>query len=130
MPDIFVSSDTVDMTTYAQEAFSRGLIARYALGYSDKNRRKLSHIKTNEEMVSYLDSTPLLNEFVEYAEKKGLKPNHSHIKKSKDILCRSLYSNIIYQMLGMQEHVKFINQDNPTVLKAVEILENGKSFPL
>ena len=32
-------------------------------------------------------------------------------------------------MQGMLEHVKFINQDDPTVLKAVEILEKGESFP-
>lgn len=129
MPDVFVSSDTVALTPYAQDAFSRGLIARYALSYSEKNRRQLSHIKTCEEMVSYLESTTLLDDFVQYAEKKGLKPNHSHINKSRDILLRSLYSNIIYQMQGMLEHVKFINQDDPTVLKAVEILEKGESFP-
>lgn len=129
MPDIFVSSDTIDMTPYAQAAFSRGLLARFALNYGDKNRRLLSGYSTHEAMTAYLDRQPVLDEFISFAEKKGLKPDWKQIAKSKDILQRSLYSNIIYQMQGMLEHVKYINLEDPTVLKAVEILENGESFP-
>ena len=129
MPDIFVSSDTVDMTSYAQAAFSRGLISRFALGYGDRNRRTLSRFKTHEEMTAHLDAHPVLDEFIKYAEKKGLAPDRRQIARSKEILQRSLYSNIIYQMQGMLEHVKYINLEDPTVLKAVEILEKGESFP-
>ena len=129
MPDIFVSSDTTDQTSYSKEAFTRGLISRFALHYSDRNRPVLSKYKTYEEMVRYLDTQPLLEEFVDYATKKGLKRRNNLIAKSKEILIHSLYSHIIYQMQGMLEHVKYINQDDPTVLKAVEVLEKGQAFP-
>lgn len=129
MPDIFVSSDTINMTDYAQAAFSRGLIARYALGYADKNRQTLSHFKTNEEMTAHLDTRPMLDDFVQYAEKRGLKPHRNPIAKSQEVLKRSLYSNIIYQIQGMLEHVKYINKEDPTVLKAIEVLEKEESFP-
>ena len=129
MPDIFVSSDTIDHTSYSQEAFTRGLISRFALQYSNKNRPTLSKYKTYEEMVSYLDTQPLLDNFVEYASKKGLKRRNNLIAKSKRVLTRSLYSHIIYQMQGMLEHVKYVNLDDPTVLKAVEVLEKGEAFP-
>ena len=29
----------------------------------------------------------------------------------------------------MREHVKFVNREDSTVLKAVDILEQGKAFP-
>lgn len=129
MPDIFVSSDTTDMTSYSQEAFARGLISRYALQYSERNRHTLSQYKSYEEMVQYLETQPILDNFVEYATQKGLKRRNNLIAKSKEILTRSLYSNIIYQMQGMLEHVKYINLEDPTVLKAVEVLEKGEAFP-
>ena len=129
MPDIFVSSDTTNHTSYSQEAFTRGLISRFALQYSEKNRPTLSQYKSYEEMVRYLDTQPILDNFVEYATKKGLKRRNNLIAKSKDVLTRSLYSHIIYQMQGMLEHVKYVNQDDPTVQKAVEILEKGEAFP-
>ena len=129
MPDIFISSDTTDMTSYSQEAFARGLISRYALQYSNLNRQSLMKYNGHEELTSYLKTQPILEEFVEFATKKGLKRRNNLIAKSKEILTRSLYSNIIYQIQGMNEHVKFINLEDPTVLKAIEVLENGQSFP-
>jgi carboxyl-terminal processing protease len=129
MPDIFVSSDTVDMTPYSQEAFSRGLITRFALSYSDRNRRTLSQFKTHEAMTAHLNKQGIVEEFISYAEQKGLKPNTKDIAKSRKIMQRALNSNIIYQMIGMLEHVKYINLEDPTVLKAVEVLENGEAYP-
>ena len=41
----------------------------------------------------------------------------------------SLYGNIIYNMLGMEAYVEYLNESDKTVLKAVEILEKGESFP-
>jgi carboxyl-terminal processing protease len=40
-----------------------------------------------------------------------------------------LYGNVIYNVLGMEEYVKFLNLTDPTVLKAVEILDKGESRP-
>ena len=129
MPDIFVASDTVDHTSYSQEAFSRGLISRFSLKYSEQNRPTLSQYKGYEELTRYLDTQPILESFVEYAAKKGLKKRNNLIAKSRDIITRSIYSNIIYQMQGMLEHVKYINLQDPTVLKAIEVLEKGEAFP-
>ena len=129
MPDIFVSSDTTDLTSYSQEAFTRGLVSRFALQYSNNNRHRMAHYKAYQELVNHLDTQPILENFVQYAEKKGLKRRNNLIAKSKDVLTHSLYSHIIYQMQGMLEHVKYINLDDPTVLKAVEVLEKGEAFP-
>jgi carboxyl-terminal processing protease len=80
-------------------------------------------------MLEYLQTQPLLDEFVEFAEKKGLKRRYNHIMRSRRLIERSIYANVIYDILGMLEHVKYINTFDPTVLKAVEVLEEGKAFP-
>lgn len=129
MPDIFISSDTVDMTKYTQEAFSRGLIARYAMKYCDANRPVLSKFKTHEALTAHLNAKPVLEDFVSFADGKGLKPNAQQIAKSRKIIRRALYSNIIYQMAGMLEHVKYVNLDDPAVLKAIEVLDKGEAYP-
>ena len=127
MPDIFVSSDTADMTSYAQDALSRGLISRFALKYSDTNRQTLAKYKTYETLTKYLASQPVVEEFVTFAKDRGLKPRYNLIKKSRKIISRALYSNITYQVLGMLEHVKYINESDSTVLKAIEVLEKGEA---
>ena len=49
--------------------------------------------------------------------------------KSKELFDRNLYGNIIYNMLNMEEYVKFLNKTDKNVLKALEVLEAGESFP-
>ena len=49
--------------------------------------------------------------------------------KSKKLFEESLYGNIIYNMLGMEAYITYSNQTDTTVQKALEVLENGESFP-
>lgn len=130
MPDIFVSSDTTDVTTYLNELFLRGLISQFTLKYSNNNRHNLSGYNSYETLTAHLETLQLFDTFVKFAAEKGVTANDEELEKSRELLKRSLYSNITYQLLGMCEHVKFINQSDPTVLKAIEVLENGEAFPL
>lgn len=129
MPDIFVPQDTTGMTSYFRMAANRGLIIRYTFEYTDQNRSTLQKNDTTEKMEEYLKKQNLLNNFAAWAEKKGLKRRNNLMAKSRKLFEMSLYGNIIYNMLGMEAYVEFLNETDKTVLKAVEILEKGESFP-
>ena len=129
MPDIFVASDTTDVTQYCNEVFSRGLVSQFALKFSNNNRHNLTDYRSHETLTTHLEKMGLFNNFVKFATDKGVKANKEEIQKSEKILKRSLYSNVIYQLLGMREHVRFINLEDATVLKAIEVLERGETFP-
>ena len=129
MPDIFVPQDTTGMTSYFRMAANRGLIIRYTFDYTDQNRSTLQKYDTPEKMEAYLKGQNLLNKFAAWAEKKGLKRRNNLMMKSRRLFDMSLYGNIIYNMLGMEAYVEYLNESDKTVLKAVEILEKGESFP-
>lgn len=129
MPDIFVPQDTTGMTSYFRMAANRGLIIRYTFDYTDQNRSTLQKYDTPEKMEAYLKGQNLLNKFAAWAEKKGLKRRNNLMMKSRRLFEMSLYGNIIYNMLGMEAYVECLNESDKTVLKAVEILEKGESFP-
>ena len=129
MPDIFVSSDTTEMTGYAQDILSNGIIAQFALKYSNANRHKLSHLKSYQALVAELEKRDIFGELVKFAKSRGVEADKAQIAASRELLERAINSNMIYQLQGMLEHVKYVNLDDPTVLKAVEVLENGKAFP-
>lgn len=129
MPDIFVPQDTTGMTSYFRMAANRGLIIRYTFEYTDQNRSTLQQYDTPEKMEEYLKKQNLLNKFAAWAEKKGLKRRNNLMAKSRRLFEMSLYGNIIYNMLGMEAYVEYLNETDKTVLKAVEILEKGESFP-
>lgn len=129
MPDIFVPQDTTGMTSYFRMAANRGLIIRYTFEYTDQNRSTLQQYDTPEKMEAYLKKQNLLNAFASWAEKKGLKRRNNLMAKSRRLFEMSLYGNIIYNMLGMEAYVEYLNETDKTVLKAVDILEKGESFP-
>ncbi len=129
MPDIFVPQDTTRMTSYYRMAANRGLIIRYTFDYTDQNRNKLMEYKTADELLKYIKKENLLVKFSNWASKKGLKKRNNMLITSKELFEMSIYGNIIYNMLGMEEYIKYLNKTDKTVLKAVEILEAGKSIP-
>ena len=129
MPDIFVPQDTTGITSYFSMAINRGLTLQFAFQYTDQNRPTLQKFQTADDMLKYLKKQNILEKFARFAESKGLKRRNILMYKSQELFERNLYGNIIYNMLNMEDYLKFLNQTDPTVLKAMEILEAEKSFP-
>lgn len=129
MPDIFVPQDTTGMTSYFRMAINRGLTIQFAFQYTDRNRAKLQKYDNADDLLKYLKTQNILENFARFAESKGLKRRNILMYKSKELFDRNLYGNIIYNMLNMEEYLKYLNQSDKTVQKALEILEAGKSFP-
>ncbi len=129
MPDIFVPQDTAGMTSYFRMAANKGLLIRYTFDYTDHNRQKLQEYDSAEKLEAYLKTQNLLYQFATWAEKKGLKRRNNLMMKSRELFELSLYGNIIYNMLGMEAYIEFLNETDKTVLKALEVLEKEESFP-
>ena len=129
MPDIFVPQDTTGVTSYFSMAINRGLTIQFAFQYTDQNRQKLQKYDNADDLLKYLKTQNILENFARFAESKGLKRRNILMYKSKELFDRNLYGNIIYNMLNMEEYLKFLNQSDKTVLKALEVLEAEKSFP-
>ena len=129
MPDIFVPQDTTGMTSYFRMAVNRGLTIQFSFQYTDRNRQKLQKYTNAEDLLKYLKTQNILEKFAQFAESKGLKRRNILMYQSKELFDRNLYGNIIYNMLNMEEYLKYLNQSDKTVLKALEILEKEESFP-
>lgn len=129
MPDIFVPQDTTGITSYFSMAVNRGLTLQFAFQYTDQNRQTLQKYTTADDLLQYLKKQNILEKFARFAESKGLKRRNILMYKSQKLFERNLYGNIIYNMLDMEDYLKYLNRLDPTVLKAIEVLEDGKSFP-
>ena len=129
MPDIFVPQDTSDYTSYYKTAAMRGLIQQFSFDYTDKNRPLLKEYTTLTELEHHLKRQALLEKFSRYADERGLKRRNNMIYKSRALFEEAIYGNIIYNILGMEEYVKYLNNTDPAVLRAVNVLEMGESVP-
>lgn len=129
MPDVFVPRDTTGVTSYLMEVSNKGLLIQFSFQYTDRNRAKLNEFTNETELQKYLEKQNIVEKFVRFAAQKGVKRRNLLISKSRKLLERNLYGNIIYNMQGKEAYIRYINQDDATVLKALEILERGEAFP-
>lgn len=129
MPDIFVPQDTTGVTSYLSTVINRGLTIQFTFQYTDNNRKKLSQYETEEDLLNYLRHQGLVEQFVRFADSKGVKRRNILIQKSYKLLEKNIYGNIIYNMLGLEAYLQYFNRTDATVNKGIEILENGEAFP-
>ena len=128
-PDIFVPEDTSAVTSYYREAVFTGLIHQFAFAYADENRAKLTSLRTADRMEQFLRKENLLEKFAQFGEKHQLRRRNLMLQKSRRLFERSIYGNIINYVGDMKDYLMFVGKDDPVVLKAQEILEQGLSFP-
>lgn len=129
MPDVFVPEDTTGMTSYLRTVLLQGLTIQFTFQYTDNNRQKLSQYETEEDLLAYLKKQNIVEQFIQFAQKKGVKRRNILIQKSYKLLESNLYGNIIYNMLGLEAHLKYFNATDATVNKGMEILQKGEAFP-
>ncbi|MBQ8701988.1 MAG: S41 family peptidase [Prevotella sp.] len=128
-PDIFVPEDTLAMTSYYKQAAMSGLILQFAFKYTDDNRQKLNTFEAMNELEAYLLKQNLVDKFATYADKNGLQRRNLMIQKSHKLLERYVNSRIIYNIMNEEDWLKYLNQDDRVIDKALEVMRKGEAFP-
>ena len=125
MPDIFVPIDTVGVTDYYAEVMNKNILYRYTLDYVDKHRSKVNKLTTIAELTAFLDSDPsLVDDFVRYAEREGVRATRKEIEASRELLLAELRA-YIGRNTPLEDAGFYVNIypiDN-TLLSAVKELE-------
>ena len=124
MPDVFVAQDTTGYSNYYSNVVRKSLINKFSFKYVDSNRKEFSSLKTYSDIEKYLDSKNIMGQFYEFAAKNGVKRDRTLSGAALDQMRNALYGNIIYDALDMQDYISFINLTDPTVIKAIQILND------
>lgn len=130
IPDIFIPQDTTGYTSYLRQLNMNGLFSKFAFEFTDKNRETLKDFSDENELISYLDKHHIINDFINYADENGVKRRNILINKSYELIKRFLYASVIYDRFDMEEYIRYVNQTDKTVEKAIEVIEKYDSNPL
>ena len=125
MPDFFVPVDTTGNSEYFTKVFRKGLIYSFAYSYADNHRDELSTLKNAEEFDNYLDKKDALNDFVKYAESKGIAKDSNGLKVSGTIINTQLKAYIARNIMGEEGFYPIIKKIDKTLLRAIEISQQN-----
>lgn len=129
-PDIFVPDDSTGVTSYYKAAAFSGLIAQFCFEVVDQNREVLNSLPTLEDKVEWMDRQNMLESFARYGQKHSLPRRNLMMQKSQKLFRRSIYSGIIYNSSDMNDYLKFLNQDDPAILRSIQVIIDGITIPL
>jgi carboxyl-terminal processing protease len=127
MPDIFVPLDTTENSDYFFDLIRVGAINDWALTYSDSQRDALlKQYPTVESFIAgFMVSDAELKVIFDLGEKEEVKYNEEGFKTSEHALrvrCKALVARNIY---NNQAFFKVINDLNPSLKKAIDVIEDG-----
>ena len=128
-PDIFVPEDTTGLTTYYKQAAYTGLIAQYAFEITDRHRAELQKLDDNSQLEQWMNRKNLIDGFATWASAHGLQRRNLMLRQSQRLFRRAIYGGIIYNTREMEDYLIYLNQEDPTVIKALDIIHQGKTYP-
>ena len=124
--DIFIPRDTSGVTSYFSSIVNSGVLYMYALEYSDRHKAQFAAYENYEELWAYLKTQPLVNDFANYAMRKGIKKRPALIAVSRQLIETQLQAYIIRNFFKDAGFYPVFQQDDVTLKKAVEVLTDGK----
>lgn len=128
MPDIFVPSDTTDITGYYLKVANQGLLRDFAYDFADLNRERLSETADTQDLLTQLpDDYVLLRSFVNYAQQKGVAPRWYYINTSAPLIVNQIKALIARDIHGLSSYYEVVNRRDPVIAEALRQLSQGNA---
>ncbi|MGL5681436.1 MAG: S41 family peptidase [Marinifilaceae bacterium] len=128
IPDVFVPIDTGVNYSYLNQLVGQNVVGEYLINYIDKNRdglkRKYPDFATYKK--SFVVNDQMIEEIVVAGEKAGIKRDTKLLAHAKPTLKRQLKALIARDMWDTNEMYQILNMDDPSVKKALEILNTNQ----
>lgn len=129
MPDIFVASDTADISSDYLRALNAGLLQKFAFKYVDAHRAELEKAEDVSQLLDMLPSEwTLAAEFQTFARANGVAITKAYnVNKYRQRLVNSLKALIARDVFGVEGYYVVDNLTDPTVQAAIRAISDGKA---
>ena len=118
IPDVFVPKDTSLESETIQYVSRSGFMSYFAFEYLEKNRELFKPMDFEDFRIQFEVDGPLINEFIEYAK---FDEAHIDLSQHTEELQRTIKANIAQQLFGLHAHEILLNENDPMILKVLEL---------
>lgn len=128
MPDIFVPSDTSDISPFFTKLFNSGAMYKFALRYTESNRETLKKQGNWMQLSAYLDTQNILNKMFDFAEKQNIIGSERDKNISRNRIKKQVYAYIVRDVFGDDGFYPILNKDDKCVQIAIEKIQNQEEL--
>lgn len=128
MPDIFIPLEKDSLLSYYNLCMNKGLVYQFAFDYTDQHRPQMMRFKQAGQFEKgFVVTDAIFGEFVQYADKKGIRHTGKDLTKSDRYIRTMLKAYIGRNLFDNKGFYPVLNTIDPGFLKAVEILNQGQA---
>ncbi len=129
MPDIFVPIDTTGNSWYLSELYYSGQFYDFCFYYTDHHREELEKFEGHGEFArNFRVDDQLLREFVDFAEKSGVRKDDEGLEQSEEVIRYRIKAGIARNLYGDEGFYPVVNEEDIVVKKALESFDREFSF--
>jgi len=123
MPDVFVPIDTSHESEYLTLLFSSGSVNQYAYDYVDRHRSELKKFASAEAFrKNFSTGDEFLEDFVRFAEKRGVKKDNEGFARSSAYLKTQLKASIARLLWKNEGMYPILQERDPAFIKALSLI--------
>ncbi|RMA66236.1 S41 family peptidase [Ulvibacter antarcticus] len=118
IPDVFVPKDTSVENETLQYISRSGFMSYFVFEYLDKHRHTFDDISFTDFANGFVVDKEIVDGFLEYSKFSEARLD---LKKYSEALKKALKANIGQQLYGSNAFEYILNQDDPMILKVLEL---------
>ena len=125
MPDVYVPLERDSSLQFYNLLVNRGIIYQFAFDFTDRNRTNLSRYRSAGDFDDHFRITPALyDEFIKYAEKKGVKRQGGNIPESDRKVKILMKAYIGRNILDNEGFYPILNTMDAGIEKALSLMDS------
>lgn len=130
MPDVFIPWDSTMFSDYYVELRRKGVISTFSLQYVDEKRAELNARFTSMASFnqSFFVDTAIVAEFMDLAEKEGVKFDEEGWKASELLINRQIKAMIARNLWDISAFYEIMAPIDEEFLKAVNLLKDNDIY--
>ncbi|MFH1160459.1 MAG: S41 family peptidase [bacterium] len=130
MPDVFIPWDSTPLTDYYLDIRRQNIINPLVGEYVDRQRKELQ--KTYPDFTRFREqfvvNDSIMKLFFNAAEKASIKQNEEEFKASEKLIKAQIKGLIAQKLWDLTSFYIIANEQDPEVIKAVELISNDTLF--
>jgi len=121
MPDLYIPIENDSTLRYYNLCVNKGLVYQWAFDYTDRNRARLHQYKDVDRFDrAFSINDGLYQEFIRFAENKGVKRPKGNLQKSDHYLRTLIKAYVGRNILDNEGFYPILNTIDPAIQKATE----------
>ncbi|PSR53678.1 peptidase S41 [Adhaeribacter arboris] len=128
MPDVFVARDTMEVSNYLNELYSKNLVREFALTYFQDHKAELQKMPFEKFKATFEVSDRMLDAINKEAKDLKIKYNDTEFKRSKNLLKNNIKAYIARSVYGPEGLYPIFHETDPDFQQALKLFDQANKL--